>query len=574
MPAKRRRPAPGDRPRLEARLLALRAEAKRAGWAEWIKSEADERAMLDRKVRARFSKARAKHACDFFPAFLRHSKGEWAGRPFELLDWQREEVISPLFGWIDENKRRRYQKCYIELPKKNGKSTLSAGVGLYMLASDQEGGAEVYSAGADRENASIVHGEAVNMIRSSPELSRVLKVHGNTKTIYHQASNSLYRALSKRPAGKEGLNAHAIICDELHVWQGRELWDCLLYATRARSQPLLWVITTAGADLESICYEQHEYALSIQNGVNVAHDFFPYVKCATATEDHSSKEVWKRCNPSLGVTFSVEALEKDYEAARKTPGALASWKRYTLNVWSGGVNPWLPAGAWERCEQAYTLDDLAGADCYGGLDLSKSDDTSSLVLAFPDSVDRERVWLQPFFWLPEGGFQKRLEKFPFLRKWMEEGYLELTPGEVCDYAFIRARLGRLRARFRLKQTGFDPWNALSLMNDLQDLEGFEASELVQFGQNLKNFAEPTAEMERRIIGETCHHPGNPVLSWQYGNAHIKRDPNGNMRPVKPPKADGRKIDGVVASIMALGLLLRDTPERAGGPYEKSDLKEV
>jgi phage terminase large subunit-like protein len=336
---------------VHATLHSARSKAKRQGWLRAIRSEADELAMMAGCV---FSPRLADYACNFFPRFLCHSKGQWAGKPFELLEWQRSDIIRPLFGWVRPDGTRRFRRCYIEIPKKNGKSALASGIGLYMLLGDGERGAEVYSAASDRDQASIVHREAINMVYASPALESLLKVNASTHLISCPKTNSVYKAISATPSGKEGFNAHCIICDELHVWRGRELWDALLYAGRARTQPLLFVITTAGADSLSVCREQHDYAANVLNGTFRDDRFFAYIREATKEEIDAQgaedRALWYKANPSMGVTINPEEFGRDLAEAARTPTAWASFLRYSFNVWNTGAKRWLSVDQWRRCE--------------------------------------------------------------------------------------------------------------------------------------------------------------------------------------------------------------------------------
>jgi phage terminase large subunit-like protein len=333
-----------------AKLPAIRSKAKREGWLAAIRTEADELAALDGCY---FSPQLADYVCSFFPRFLCHSKGQWAGKPFELLDWQREDLIRPLFGWLRPDGLRRYRRAYVEIPKKNGKSAIASGIGLFMLLGDGEQGAEIYSAAADRDQAAIVHREAINMVKASPALESLLTVNASTHLISCGKTNSWYKAISSTPSGKEGFNAHAIICDELHVWRGRELWDALLYAGRARTQPLLFVITTAGADSLSVCREQHDYAANVLNGTFRDDRFFAYIRSASKEEIDARgadcRELWYQANPSMGVTIDPEEFGRDLAEAARTPTAWASFLRYSFNVWNTGQKRWLSMEAWRRC---------------------------------------------------------------------------------------------------------------------------------------------------------------------------------------------------------------------------------
>lgn len=511
----------------------------------------------------RFDIGRAEHIVEFFPAFLRHSKGQWAGQPFELLDWQRDDVIMPLFGWVRENGRRRYSRAYVEIPKKNGKSTLAAGIGLYMLCGDNEAGAEVYSVASDRNQAGIVHREAIAMAEASDELAAALKINRSTHAISYAETRSWYKTLTGVGTSSEGLNAHCLIGDELHVWRGRESFDALRYATRARQEPLQFFITTAGTDPLSVCREQHDHALGVLNGTRVDERYFGYIRAAAADDDPWSEETWRKANPSFGITMDPEQFAQDAEEARQSPTSQATFKRYGLNIWTTGDSPWLDMDHWQQCRRTYSAEDLYGEPCWAGLDLAKTRDTTALVLVFPAGRDRYR--LLPWFFLPEETAREYDRQVPFLT-WAQQGLITLTDGEVCDYTVIRDQLNQVHELFDLQGLLFDPYNSSHLVNELIEDDGWDPETVIKFPQTITCFAEPTAEFERRVINRTLQHPGHDVLSWQAGNAIVRTDSNNNKRPVKPKPNDIRKIDGVVAAIMALAGALG--PEDGPSVYEE------
>ncbi len=494
---------------------------------------------------------------EFFRRFLRHSKGsDFAGRPFELLDWQREEIILPLFGWKRSDGMRRFRKTYLEIPKKNGKSTLASGIGLYLLVGDNEPGAEVYSAATDQTQASIVHGEAINMVDASPELSSILQVNRSNRNIIFPGCKSYYRALSSDAAGKEGLNAHAVIADELHVWKGRKLWAALRYAFRARKQGLLFVITTAGDDPTSVCFEQHLYARDVLSGVNTDERFFAYIRAANESlgDNWTDPAVWHKANPGLGTVIDPIEFAHDVEEAKKSPLSQSEFKRYSLNIWASAQQPWLRMEDWNACQQAYTLESLAGRECYGGLDLAKTRDMTALVLVFPELDGTYKLW--PFFWLPEDTVHDP-DMPEHYRLWQREGWIETTPGNVCDYGFIEKRILEISQQFDLRKYAFDPYNAEATTQRLEDQHDIKR---IAFQQTIKNFAEPTSEFERLVLSQKLVHNGHPILAWQAGNVNVRTDANNNRRPVKPQRGDTRTIDGIVAAIMGLAQALQSSNE--------------
>ena len=484
----------------------------------------------------------AEHVREFFRTFLRHSKGQWAGQPFELLEWQWTDVVAPLFGWMRADGSRRFRRAYIEIPKKNGKSTLGAGLSLYMLVGDGEEGAEIYSAAADRAQASIIYNEAENMVKASPELSSHLLCTTSRKTLGFPRTNSTYTALSADVPTKEGLNIHGLFFDELHAQRTRDLWDTLTFGGAARRQPLLCAITTAGWDRHSICYEQHQYAEQILDGRFEDWSFFPYKRAAADDADWTDPEVWEAANPSYGTILTADEFGESCRAAQASPVKENTFKRYRLNIWTEQDVRWLQMAEWDKC--AGSVDGMEGKECFAGLDLSTTTDISALVLCFPEDGG---FTLKPFFFVPTLGAheRERKDKVPYLT-WARQGFIELTEGNVVDYDVIRARIGELGKEYNIREIAIDRWNSTQLATQL-DGDGFE---VVPFGQGYASMSAPTKALEALILSGKIAHAGNPVLRWMAGNVTVETDAAGNLKPSK--KKSQEKIDGIVATIMGIG----------------------
>jgi phage terminase large subunit-like protein len=521
-----------------ARLAQKLADAKHEGWDEWVRSEADERAVL---AGYEFDIKAAERVRKFLRQFIRHSKGDWAGKPFELLDWQWQTIIAPLFGWMRPDGTRRYRRGYIEVPKKNGKSCLFSGISLYLLIADKEKGAEIYSAAVDRDQASIVYNEAANMVQASPTLSARLQTVRSTKRIVCHRTHSLYRALSADVPAKEGLNAHAVLIDELHAQKSRELWDTLRYAGASRRQPLNLSITTAGYDRHSICWEQHEYAERVLDGTIEDLSFFAYISAAGPEDDWTDPAVWQSANPSLGITISVDQFAEDCREAQESPAKENSFRRYRLNQWTEQDVRWLNMEKWDACAAA--LPDLDGRKCFAGLDLSSTTDISALVLVFlVDDIYR----VLPFFFVPEEGarLRERRDHVPYTQ-WIRQGLIRATPGEVVDYEVIRRKINELGQRYEIREIALDRWNATQLATQLTD-DGFE---MVAFGQGYASMNAPTKKLEELVLSGKIAHGGNPVLRWMAGNVSLEKDAADNWKPSK--KKSVERIDGIVAMIMGI-----------------------
>jgi phage terminase large subunit-like protein len=521
-----------------ADLAQKLADARQAGWSEWIQSEADEQAVSEG---CWFDLRAAERVRTFFRQFLRHSKGQWARQPFELLDWQWGQIVAPLFGWKRADGTRRYRRGYIEVPKKNGKSTLFSGLSLYLLAGDGEPGAEIYSAAVDRDQASIVYTEAANMVEASPALSSRLNVVRSTKRITFLKTRSFYKALSADVPAKEGLNAHGVLIDELHAQKTRELWDTLRYAGASRRQPLHLSVTTAGFDRHSICWEQHQYAEQVLQGLIHDSAFFPLILAAAPEDDWTDPDVWRAVNPGFGITISEDQFTEDGKEAQESPAKENSFRRYRLNQWTQQDVRWLSMEKWDAC--AAVPADFTGRICWAGLDLSSTQDITALVLVFRDENNYSAL---AFFWVPEEGARQRerRDRVPY-GQWIKDSYIEATPGEAIDYDRIRARINELGKQYHIEEIAIDRWNATQLATQLTD-DGFK---VIAFGQGYASMNWPTKKLEEVVLAARLSHGGNPVLRWMAGNVSVETDAADNWKPSK--KKSRERIDGIVALIMAL-----------------------
>ena len=495
-----------------------------------------------------FDEAAANQAVQFFETVLRHSKGEWAGQPFKLLDWQRDQVIRPVFGWKRADGTRRYRRAYVEVPKKNGKSTLCAGIALYLLTFDNEPGAEVYTAAADRDQASIVFNEAANMVEAAPGLYRRCNVRRANKTIEYRGTRSVLKALSAEVPTKHGLNISGLVFDELHAQKTPELWDTLKYGGRSRRQPLLFAITTAGYDRESLCWEQHCYAEGILNGTIEDDSYFALIYAANPEDDWTGEDTWRKANPSYGITIKPDAIAEECQSAQKIASEENTFKRLTLNIWTEQDVRAITLRDWDACKRVIHWDRLPQVECFAGIDLASSLDLTSLVLAFGFGY---KYLLLPFFWVPERACKERerLNKVRF-DNWARRGHVFITRGERLDQRAVRTFVNELASRFSFREIAIDRWNASQLTQDLSD-DGFE---MVPFGQGYASISSPTKEFEALVVSRHVFHDGHPVLRWNVGNMAFELDPAGNPKPSK--KKSLEKIDGAVASIMALALAMR------------------
>jgi phage terminase large subunit-like protein len=499
-----------------------------------------------------FDEAAADRVCQFFETYLRHSKGEWAGKPFRLEPWQRD-LLRCAFG----TKRvadglRRYRKVYVEVPRKNGKSTLAAGVGLYLTLADSEHGAEVYSAAADRQQASIVFDEAKRMVNASPGLKEVAEVY--KKAIFAPHTNSGYQAIASLPDNQHGLNAHGIIFDELHVQPSDELYNVLSTSMGARRQPMFWMFTTAGWDRESFCYAVHEHALRVQNQETKDDEFLPCVFGADHEDDWRDEATWKKANPNYGVSLKPHYFKHTVAEAENLPRLQNAVKRLNLNIWTDQEVLWMPLETWDACDAP--LPDLTGKPCWVGLDLSSRKDITAVVAVFKrpapaldDGTGGGFVYsIVPRFFVPEEGLRERehADKVPY-RAWVEQGLMTATPGNIIDYSFIRAAVDQFARQYDVREVAYDPWGATQLALELQD----GGLTCVEFRQGFKSMSEPMKLLEDLVLTRRIEHGGNPVLRWMIGNVEVVEDAAGNVKPTKRKKST-RRIDGVVATLEGVG----------------------
>lgn len=508
-----------------------------------------------------FDRAAAEHATTFFN-FLRHSKGEWGGQRFELLPWQ-QWLIWQLFGWKRADGLRRYRMAYVELPRKNGKSTLAAGIALYLLIADGEPGAEIYSAATKREQAKITWEEAQKMISASPDLSRMVRHWRSSNTLVVQATASRYQPLGADADSMDGLNVHGAIIDELHAHKTRAVVDVLETATGARRQPLVFEITTAGFDQTSVCWEHHEYSRQILEGSIQDDSWFAYIAALDEGDDWKDPDTWAKANPSYGITVKPDDLARKAEKAKQIPGAQNPFKRLHLNEWTQQSDRWISLELWdENAGEPVDEAALAGRACYGGLDLSSVSDLTSWVMVFPRDEDREAVDILCRFWCPEEKLQDDQNRYrDQYQAWARDGWLQVTPGNAVDYGFIRAQILRDAETFRLQDMNVDRlFQGYQLTAELAD----EGIKVFGMGQGFLSMAVPMKEFERRLLSNKLRHGAHPVLRWMANNVAVRQDPAGN---VKPDKATSQgRIDGIVSLVMALDRAMR--AEDSGSVYEE------
>jgi len=500
-----------------------------------------------------FDAGAAQRAVNFF-AFLRHSKGEWAGQAFQLELWQAF-IVACLFGWKRADGTRRFRQGYIAIPRKNGKSTTLSGLALYLLVADAEAGAEVYTIATSKEQAKLIFDESVQMRRSSPALrSRVNEFKNNLSV---PATNSKYMPLTSDDEAQHGLNASACLADELHVHPTRELWDVLATSMASRRQPLMLGITTSGYDRHSFCFTQHEYSCKVLDGILRDESFFCFIAMLDEGANWEDEREWAKANPNFGKSVKIDYLRQEAQRAKNDPTALNSFLRLHLNVWTTSSERAILPDKWAACAgsgandpiawRQRVLDEMKGLLCYGALDLGSTSDLASEVLLFGKSNKCPETRVIPFFFVPEESIERRsrMDRIPY-DMWERQGFIIATPGNVIDYHFIRETIRQHRRDYIIGEMGFDPWNATQLCQELME----DGIEMVEHRQGYISMSACTKELLKMVAGKEFAHGNNPVLAWMADNLVTSCDPAGNLKPDKSKARE--KIDGIVAFSMAIG----------------------
>ncbi|HEJ9057169.1 TPA: terminase large subunit [Serratia fonticola] len=515
-----------------------------------------------------FSEARAQHILNFYK-FVPHVKGALAGQPIELMDWHIFILIN-IFGFIipliDENTGevvlrndgsgrpvmvRRFRTAYNEVARKNAKSTLSSGVGLYMTGADGEGGAEVYSAATTREQARIVFEDAKSMIKQArPTLGRLFEF--NKLAIFQEQTSSRFGPLSSDANNLDGLNIHCAIVDELHAHKTRDVWDVLETATGARLQSLLFGITTAGFNKEGICYELRDYAIKVLQGAATGQfeddTFFGIIFTLDKDDDPFDEKVWQKANPGLGICKRWDDLRRLAKKAREQVSARHNFFTKHMNLWVTAEAAWMDMLKWGKCEYIAPQHELKTYPLWVGVDLSNKIDICAAVKIWQANNGHAHADFK--FWLPEGRLERCSRQMAELyRKWAELGKLTLTDGDVIDHGQIKEELQQWVAGESLREIGFDPWSATQFSLALAE----EGLPLVEVPQTVRNFSEAMKEIEALVYGGKFHHSNHPVMNWMMSNVTVKPDKNDNIFPNKStPEA---KIDGPSALFTGMSRVL-------------------
>ena len=505
-----------------------------------------------------FDKKAAMRAIRFIEK-LKHTKGEWAGQRFRLESWQ-QFVLWNIFGWKNADGTRRFRYAYIEIARKNGKTALSAGIGLYMLFADGESRPEVYSAATVKDQAKICFSDAAEIVKAT-DLKNYLTPYRNS--IVYELKGGTMKPLSSDYGTHDGLNPSCGIIDEFHAHKDSGMFDVIKSAFGARRQPLMFIITTAGFDKSGVCYAYRENIIKVLRGVNEDDSLFGIIYTLDDKSEWDDPKMWIKANPNLGVSLSTDYLADQVKDAKNRPEAVRNVMTKNVDLWVDAERTWILDDVWQKCIGTTDPADLKGCACWGGLDLSNVSDITAYVLLFHEN---DRFQLLPHFWIPEEKMLEKIRKENInYDKWAAEGYVTVTPGNVIDYDFVKADILRIVADYDLRTSAYDRWNSSQTIIDLQN-EGMECN---PFGQGYGSMSAPTKEFEKLVLTGKIEHFGNPVLRWMLASTLVKTDPAGNIKPDKEKST--QKIDGIVASIMALGEWMTAQANDESNPYENRGL---
>lgn len=495
----------------------------------------------------------------WFIEHLTHVKGELAGQEIKLEPWQ-VFILHTTFSWKTTEGIRRFRRVYIEVPRGNGKSSLSSGVALFCLCGDREPGAEVYSFATTRDQAKIVFGDAKEMARQNPKLKRAFDLQVLATSLYVPKTNSYFQAKSAEGSTLDGLNTHLAVIDELHAHKTRAVYDVVETSLGKRRNSLMWVITTAGFDTAGICYEVRSFVKQILNKEAQDESQFGIIYGLDEGDDWTSEEALQKANPNWGVSVRPEIITSLQAKAIARPSAANNFKTKHLDVWCSAASSWMDMPAWNLCRRSIALSAFEGFDCYMGLDLGAKNDLTAKVLVFPvEENGRLNYYVFGTYYAPRAALLKSGNSQ--YDGWETLGYLKVTEGAVTDFNQIEADILEDCSRFRVKSVAYDPWQATQLATRLSDND----VPMVEYRNTVQNMSDPMKWLEALVQDKRLIHEGDPALTWMMGNVVAKRDFKDNVFPRK--EVYENKIDGAVALIMALGLCVNEENAGAFQEYE-------
>ncbi len=489
----------------------------------------------------------AQYRIDFYQ-FCRHSEGRWAGQIFEPEPWQ-QFIDWNIYGWKwKKNNKRRFKTIYIEVARKNGKSTWLATEGLYQTGYDGEHSPQVFTAATKKDQARIIHRISTRMVKASPSLRKNLGTFKDS--VFCESMGGTFIPLGQDSKTEDGWNVQAALVDEYHAHPDSSLYDVLRSGMGSREQPLMMTITTAGFDKTSACYQEREYLIGILEGTFNDESYFGIIYTVDDETKWDNEIEWKRANPNLGISVSIDDMHDMCLKAKNSPSKQNEFKTKKLNIWTETLTRWITSEAWDACGFPVDVDGLAGRECIGAFDLSSVSDLTAWVLCFKPDVAGEPFRLVFRFFLPQYDLEKRFVSKDVLNQiqnWIRQGFITATPGNSIDYDFVKEQIRADGERFDVKEIPYDPYNATQVVNDLMK-DGFE---MLPFRQGYLTMSPAAKAFEAAVLEKKIAHGGNPVMKWMVSCTDVQSDPAGNIKPVKPDRGkSAKRIDGVIASIMA------------------------
>jgi phage terminase large subunit-like protein len=493
----------------------------------------------------RFDREHALKPIRFIQGALKHTSDSGkaiAGATFKLEPWQ-QAFIWILFGWrrIDTG-QRRFRTAYCELARGNGKSKLASAIALYVLVGEGVQGAEVYSVATHREQAKIVFDDSCLMAASSPALDMLVEFRNN---LHVPGTACKYMPLASEESTLDGLKPNLVVVDELHAHKNKGVWTKCKTAMGKKPGSIMLAITTAGHDRHSVCFEQRDYSERVLDGFE-DDSYFAWICCTDKDDDPFDEANWIKSNPNLDVSIELQTLRDAAKQARMIPTEYSEFLRMRCNIWTQVDTAWMPNEAWSGCGTPVDAEALKGRPCFGGLDLSSTEDTTSFVLLFPPYGNDSKWSVLPFFFLPEENILQRARKdrVPY-DVWSKRGLFDLTPGNVVDYGYLRTKINLLAEQYDIREIAFDRWNAQAIVTQLED----DGHVMAKIGQGYETLNAPMKFLMELVLRKELAHGNHPVLLWQAGNVMAAMDPAGNIKPDKSKSRE--RIDGIAALIDAL-----------------------
>lgn len=477
------------------------------------------------------------------------------GEPMRLLDYQKEDIIRPMFGWKNADGTFKHRFCYIEIGKGNGKSGLLSALAAYLCFAANEQNAEIYCIATDRKQAGIVHEDIKKLVRGNPELARRAVVHRDT-IAYHDKQNKI-KAVSSDVGSSHGWRPHALIFDELHTYKDSELFDSYIAGLIKRKNSMAFILTTAGKR-ETFAETIHDMCVGIKGGTIESPYWHTAIYAADPSDPPFEETTFRKANPAYGQLIRPQDFDIILDRAKNTPSNLATYKQLHLNIWTGKLEDWVTAEEWSKCNIGVIEDEYAHLPAYGGLDLASVRDLTAFGLMW-QMPDGRIVW-RSWFWIPSATVEDRvMQENHKYREWVDAGWIRICPGNAQDHDQVAAEIMEICAKYQVREIRFDRWGAVGAVAKLAE----QGLPLLGHGQGFAGQSAPTKELERRIVNCEIDHGGNPVLSWMLNNCRVISDPAGNIKLNKD--THNAKIDGIAAGIMAMAALMQHEKQPEGMP---------